>query len=98
MLVSVPFVTLALLSSLLIVGCTANEPQSSPPGQMLHRDDISTRTEREKCAMTSARLDSDASACPIVKKRDGISRKMLDYPLEFIRQFRHRNLPTPDLF
>ena len=44
--------------------------------------------------MTSARVDSDASACPESgqsKKRDGIGRKMLDCLLEFVRQLRHRD-------
>ena len=46
---SLPSLTLALLTSLLIVGCATNEQQSSPPQiQTWHRDDISTHGAKKK--------------------------------------------------
>ena len=46
---SLPSATLALLTSLLIVGCATKEPQSSSPQiETFHRDDISTPGGKKK--------------------------------------------------
>ena len=46
---SLPSVTFALLSALLIVGCATSEPQSSSPQTgTFHRDDIATPGGKKK--------------------------------------------------
>ena len=62
---SLPSPTLALLTSLLIVGCATNEPQSPPQIQTWHRDDVSsTRRKRRMCNdhLFSARFSASRMA------------------------------------
>ena len=58
---SLPSATLALLTSLLIVGCATNEPQSPPQIQTWHRDDISTHAPKKK-KDTAAHPDPSSGA------------------------------------